>query len=200
MIADPRQPRPGSPWERPTPRQRLGTLALRVAARLTGQHPVLLEYPPTGSDEERWGWGRPANASLHRLLTAQSHRYGETLELIEAQADGLRASQEENDPSWEQSWFTGLDAAVLYAQIRTRKPTRYHEVGSGFSTLFAARAIADEKLDTHIVSVDPQPRAEIDRVCDEVLREPLQLLDPARVSALRTGDVLAYGSALWFET
>jgi Methyltransferase domain len=166
-----------------------------VAARLTGQHPALLEYPPASIDGERWGWGRPPNAALHRLIAAQSPRYRGTLELIEAMADGLRASQRAGGPDWQQDWFTGLDAAALYAQIRTRRPARYHEVGSGYSTRFAARAIADGTLGTRILSVDPQPRADVDRLCDEVLREPLESVDPARVSALQRGDILVIDSS-----
>jgi hypothetical protein len=195
VTADPRQPRPATSGERPALRQRLGALALRIAARLTGQHPILLEYPPPPGDRERWGWGRPRNAAIHGLLEAQTERYREVLELIEAQAPGLRASQEADDPSWHQNWFTGLDAAALYALIRSRRPSRYHEVGSGNSTLFAARAIADEGLQTRILSVDRQPRAEVDRVCDEVIRQPLESVDPARVSTLESGDILLVDSS-----
>ncbi len=37
-----------------------------------------------------------------------------------------------------------------------------------------ARAIADHHLDTRIVSIDPQPRSEIDALCDEVRRHSLE--------------------------
>src|SRR5205823_13278841 len=101
-------------------------------------------------------------------------RYGPDLVCIP------EAGARRGEPFWGQSWFTGVDAAALYSFIRARRPARYHEVGSGNSTLFAARAIRDGGLPTHIVSVDPHPRADIDHVCDEVIRAPLQCLDPDR--------------------
>src|ERR1019366_3993414 len=48
------------------------------------------------------------------------------------------------------------------------------EIGSGNSTKFVARAIADHGLETKIISIDPQPRAEIDSLCNEVMRKPLE--------------------------
>lgn len=64
-------------------------------------------------------------------------------------------------PRFDQDWFPGLDAALLYALTRTRRPSRIVEVGSGHSTRFAARAIADEGLATVIDAIDPAPRADI---------------------------------------
>ena len=40
--------------------------------------------------------------------------------------------------------------------------------------MFARRAIVDHRLATRIVSIDPAPRAEVDAICDEVLRCPLE--------------------------
>ena len=64
------------------------------------------------------------------------------------------------------------------------------EVGSGMSTLFLHRAIRDGGLATRLTSIDPAPREPIDRLCDEIVRRPLEDLDPARFAALQAGDVL----------
>lgn len=65
------------------------------------------------------------------------------------------------EPRWGQDWFCGLDAAMLYGQIRARRPARVVEIGSGHSTRFAARAIADGGLSTQLVTIDPEPRADL---------------------------------------
>lgn len=62
---------------------------------------------------------------------------------------------------WNQSWFPPLDAAAAYAIVRSRAPRRIVEIGSGHSTRFMARAVADGGLDTRILCIDPAPRASL---------------------------------------
>lgn len=62
-------------------------------------------------------------------------------------------------PRWAQAWFPPLDGCVAYAVVRTRKPRRIVEVGSGHSTRFLARAVHDGGLETSITAIDPAPRA-----------------------------------------
>ncbi len=93
---------------------------------------------------------------------------------------------EKTEPYWDQSWWTGVDAAALYMFVRERQPRRYHEVGSGNSTLFAARAVRDGGLATEILSVDPEPRADVDAVCTTTLRLPLQQADVEEIAALES--------------
>jgi hypothetical protein len=174
-------------------------VALRASGRLLRRHPIFLEYPPPDSGLGRWGWGSPPNPALHALIAAGTDAYRTTIELIERHGAHLvripAAETDRGEPFWDQHWFTGLDAAALYSFIRARQPARYHEVGSGNSTLFAARAIRDGGLGTQILSVDPQPRAEVDPVCDEVIRAPLERADPMRVAALEAGDILLVDSS-----
>jgi hypothetical protein len=176
---------------RPSLRERLGGLALRGGGRLLGRHPVVLEYPPPIIDRARWGWGSAPNQALHELISGQRDCYRKALGEIERHAGELGQIEQ----LWDQTWFTGLDAAALYSLIRARGPARYHEIGSGYSTLFAARAVRDGGLSTHILSVDPQPRVNVQEACEEVLRAPLQRADLNRVGALRAGDVLLLDSS-----
>jgi hypothetical protein len=74
------------------------------------------------------------------------------------------------EPSWVNGWLPGLDGAAIYSFLRERRPSLYLEIGSGNSTLFAARARRDGDLPTAIVSIDPQPREDIDGMCDEIYR------------------------------
>jgi predicted O-methyltransferase YrrM len=72
------------------------------------------------------------------------------------------------------NWFPPFDGASLYGLIAERSPRRYIEIGSGMSTRFARQAINDLNLQTRITSIDPHPRADIDRLCDEVVRSRME--------------------------
>lgn len=91
------------------------------------------------------------------------------------------------DPSWRNTWFPFIDAITTYCLIASMKPKRYIEVGSGFSTKFAKRAIRDFSPETKLISIDPYPRDEIDQICDEIMRIPLQDV-PADFFATLTAD------------
>ena len=99
------------------------------------------------------------------------------IDAIERVAEDLKAIARDAkapDPRWEQDWFCGLDAAMLYAQVRARRPARILEIGSGHSTRFAARAIADGGLSTQLIAIDPEPRADLAALKVEWHRETLQ--------------------------
>lgn len=61
-------------------------------------------------------------------------------------------------PRLDQDWFPRLDAAVAYALLRDRRPRLVLEIGSGHSTRFMARALADTGCG-RVIAVDPEPRA-----------------------------------------
>jgi hypothetical protein len=79
---------------------------------------------------------------------------------------------------------------AIYGLLAGRNPQRYIEVGSGNSTRFAARAVADHKLRTRIISIDPEPRSEVDALCDMVLRMPLEDVDSALFAQVEADDVV----------
>src|SRR5262249_24729176 len=93
-------------------------------------------------------------------------------------------------------FFPGLDVVALYYFLSAFEPTTFLEVGSGNSTMVARRAIRDQRLATTITSIDPMPRANIDGICDVVLREPLEnLSDLSIFEQLRAGDILFLDSS-----
>lgn len=98
-------------------------------------------------------------------------------------------------PRFEQDWFPGLDGAVAYALTRTRQPARIVEIGSGHSTRFIARAIADGKLATRLTAIDPAPRASLSGLQIDWLRMPLQRVDSMTFASLAAGDVLFVDSS-----
>jgi hypothetical protein len=170
--------------------------ALRLAERLTGRVCILLDYPPSAAGEPRYGYGRPPNETLFGLISARHEDYVDALRTIENVTDDLKRIERQAgnplEPSWINDWLPGLDGAAIYAFLRDRRPAVYLEIGSGNSTLFADRARRDGQLPTRIVSVDPCPRAEIDSLCDEIFRQPLESVDLALFARLTAGDILFF--------
>jgi len=160
---------------------------------------VAHEYPRVA--RARYGWGGPAHPELEALLHGERRRFhsvlADTLRYREDLARiPVRAPDTERSPRWDNPWFFGLDGAVLYALLRTRQPRVIVEVGSGQSTRFARRAITDGALSTRLVSIDPAPRADVDALCDSVVRAPLEeaATDPQLLN-LAPGDVLFVDSS-----
>ena len=164
--------------------------AARAAQRIGLGYWVALEYPPTA----RTASATRAEGPLHDIVAGAEPAYRATLRTIASFEADLaripRAAHDRRTPSWSNEFMPGLDSASIYAFLRSRRPQTYLEVGSGISTRFARRAIEDGKLETRIVSIDPSPRAEIDALCDQVIRQPLELVDPQRLPPMGSGDVL----------
>ncbi len=93
-------------------------------------------------------------------------------------------------PHWNNVWLPVLDAVELYCLVALKHPRRHVEIGSGNSTKFVARAIKDHGLETKIISIDPQPRAEIDALCHEVKRVPLEKCDLSIFATLAENDIV----------
>ena len=153
---------------------------------------ITLDYPV--HPRPRYGHGRPVHAGLAKLLAGGRDRYAGNLRAILAHADRLEdiplRPGDRGEPAWLNGFIPGLDGAALYAFVADRRPTTYFEVGSGNSTRFARRSVRDHRLETRIVSIDPAPRAEVDALCDEVIRAPLEDVDLAVVDGLAPGDVV----------
>lgn len=146
----------------------------------------------------RWGWGRPVHAGLEKIIAANKEEYARLLNEFARSAQDLakisfnppEGGTANAAPYWDNPFITGIDGISIYCFLKTMNPKRYFEVGSGNSTRFARRAIADHGLRTQITSIDPEPRAEIDAICDRAVRQKAEDVDPALVDELEAGDVL----------
>ena len=98
-------------------------------------------------------------------------------------------------PRWNQDWFPLLDAAAAYAIVRKTRPRRIVEVGSGHSTRFLARAVADGGLATQITSIDPAPRASLSGLPIRRFETRVENADPGLFQALAPGDILFIDSS-----
>jgi hypothetical protein len=169
-------------------------------ARPAGYQHIELEYPV--HPRPRWlGYGRAGERLMAQLarsvpaaraLIAEIAGFHDRFLAIPAHAS-LAANPAE--PSWSNGWFPAFDAVMLYGLLATRNPRWYVEVGSGYSTRFARRAIRDHDLRTKIISIDPCPRAEIDAICDRVVRAPLEEVEPKEIESLSEQDLLFVDSS-----
>jgi predicted O-methyltransferase YrrM len=99
------------------------------------------------------------------------------------------------DARWDQDWFPRLDAAAAYVIVRSERPRRIVEVGSGHSTRFLCRAVEDGDLSTEITAIDPAPRAVIEGLGAVVIRSTLQDAGLEPFTDLAAGDVLFIDSS-----
>jgi hypothetical protein len=120
----------------------------------------------------------PGGKELVALFESSHKRFRELLDLVVVNDQLLRAipfhTDEARSPRWVNEMFPCVDGAILYSLLKRENPKLYVEIGSGNSTKFARRAIEDNRLRTKIVSIDPKPRAEIDELCDQIIRVPLE--------------------------
>lgn len=128
------------------------------------------------------------------LVAAGEERYVELVARlaghVEPLSDLSAREVSEKLPYWENTWFPPLDGLTLYSLVTETKPALYVEVGSGFSTKFVRRAIEDHGLNTRVLSIDPFPRAEIDELCDEVMRTRFEDVGEQVLERLQSGDML----------
>ena len=104
------------------------------------------------------------------------------------------------EPFLKNMWFEGGDARAAYGIPAAKRPKRIIEIGSGNSTMFIRRAIRDFSLATQLTSIDPAPRAEIDRLCNTVVRQSVLDVDLKVFRQLEAGDILFHdGSHLTFN-
>src|SRR5262245_32214605 len=56
---------------------------------------------------------------------------------------------------FENDYFSGLDAAVYYALIRHLRPKRVIEIGAGYSTRIADKALTRNANDGKLICIEP---------------------------------------------
>jgi hypothetical protein len=116
-------------------------------------------------------------------------REEQQLELLRSWADHqdlfdlLRANPEVNTltlgrPYLHNTQYPTPDAEVYAAVIASQRPSRILEIGAGFSTRIARQVVDALALDTEIVVVDPQPRADVTGRA-KVIPRRIEELEPA---------------------
>jgi hypothetical protein len=146
----------------------------------------------------RWGYRLEPNKHIEKAIAANQALYARTLGTFLRYRSAISAiphdslAEDPVSPHWNNLFLSGLDAASLLCFVLETRPQVYFEIGSGNSTKFARHAIKLAGLQTEVISVDPQPRAEIDALCDKVCRMRLEDSDHQIFSVLQAGDILFF--------
>lgn len=155
---------------------------------------VFLDYKVNFSP--RYGHGKPAHNELYAIIDNERENYEalitEMLALKERVWE-IKDSKLEKDslqPTWNNGFLPGLDIIGIYTMLTKFRPATYIEIGSGNSTKVAFKAKNDAGLSTTIVSIDPQPRAEIDQLADKIIRMPFENCSIDLVEELKENDIL----------
>jgi hypothetical protein len=127
-----------------------------------------------------------SNRAQYKLMLSNILRYKDKFQSIK------KSIEEKNsqNPVYNNGFLPGLDIFGIYTIIAEYKPQTYIEVGSGNSTKVAYKSIKENNLKTKIISIDPQPRAEIDKISDEIIRAPFEDINFDFVFALKENDIL----------
>ncbi len=169
----------------------LKSLIKTILPRFQTMH---LEYPV--DLKPRYSKGKPHKA-LHEIINANRSLYEGHLKKALSYQDNLldipvyRPDGDESySPYWINGFLPGLDIIMLYAMMASENPATYIEIGSGNSTMVVAKAKADHKLKTNIISIDPAPRTAIDQLSDKIIREPFENTDLFVFANLKRGDIV----------
>ena len=71
-------------------------------------------------------------------------------------------------------WYPTPDAEIYASMIYERRPDQIVEVGSGFSTLIARRALQYARHEAPLTVIDPAPRTDVERAADQVIYQPVE--------------------------
>ena len=155
---------------------------------------VFLDYKVNFSP--RYGHGKPAHNELYAIIDNERENYEALITEMLALKESIweiKDSKLEKDslqPTWNNGFLPGLDIIGIYTMLTKFRPATYIEIGSGNSTKVAFKAKTDAGLSTTIVSIDPQPRAEIDQLADKIIRMPFENCSIDLVEELKENDIL----------
>jgi len=144
----------------------------------------------------RYGHGKPAHHELYKTIDANRPKYRDLIHKALSYKDKIWSIQDaaketdSNKPTWNNGFLPGLDIIGIYTMISEYRPEKYIEIGSGNSTKVAYKAKIEQNTATEIISIDPMPRAEIDRLADTVIREPFENIDFSMLNNLNENDIL----------
>lgn len=111
-------------------------------------------------------------------------------ELATQYRDELRNKDFEND------YFNGFDAAVYYSLIRHLRPRRVIEIGSGYSTRFARRALTSNEDGGILTCIEPHPeRLNGPGLNIELIQKPVEQIHVEFFLQLEANDILFIDSS-----
>lgn len=144
----------------------------------------------------RYGHGNSPHRELSNIINSNRNQYVDflnktlTYKLKIQEIKSIENEPNKNNPVWNNGFLPGLDIIAIYSMLASINPRKYIEVGSGNSTKVAYKAKQENNLQTKIISIDPQPRAEIDQLADVIIRKPFENIDFEEILSLEENDIL----------
>jgi len=134
----------------------------------------------------------PEQVLRRREFPAINFRWDEQLRLLhelETYSGELPESEVQND------YFSGLDAAIYYSLIRHLKPRRIIEIGGGYSTRIAGKALAANQSG-RLTCIEPFPeRLNGSNLGVDLITKRVEEIDVSFFSSLRANDILFIDSS-----
>ena len=154
-----------------------------------GHSPIFVEYEY--DFKPRWQDG--GNPFIREVIARQQATIDQNIRSLNQFVPLVRALSEKNAVvprvDWKNHFIPALDALTLmWAASRTK--STIIEIGSGNSTLFLRRALESTGISARLVSIDPCPRVEVNALCDEIIRRPVENTDLSMFEKLEAGDVV----------
>lgn len=134
--------------------------------------------------------------AIETLFNECRPRFSEFIgEMARLEAAMLATKEGENPLDWTVRFIPPLDGAAIYTGISLFRPNQIIEVGSGTSTHFMMRAVADQGLSTAMTCIDPRPRTEISALPVTFKRRVLREEDTELAQTLDAGDIVFIDSS-----
>lgn len=140
--------------------------------------------------DELWD-GKPFERPLSKVQGFSSKALNKYLK-YSAELKDVPAAPSDDSFFWDNVMYPPLDAMVYYGIIRQHKPRQIIEIGSGFSSEIAIRAL-DKNKHGQLVCIEPYPTARLDskiKTPNKLLKKPAEKIPTSMFSKLRAGDIL----------
>jgi hypothetical protein len=133
--------------------------------------------------------------AMVQLLKTQEPQFARHLEHFKSFTPDFCRGIEQGVIPWEDAgMFPKLDALAAYGIVRTYKPGRIIEIGSGASSQVMAQALVDNGRGT-LTCIDPAPRRSIQEIGANLIRRALKEQDIAFLNEFQAGDILFIDSS-----
>ena len=121
-------------------------------------------------------------------------------EQYRAELEEIARMPEPDGFNFQNGYFSGLDAALYYALLRDVKPKQVIEIGSGYSTLIADKALNRNRAEGQAVKltcIEPYPQRYLTeaKLDIELIVQKVESLELEFFQRLQSGDVLFIDSS-----
>jgi predicted O-methyltransferase YrrM len=132
-----------------------------------------------------------------REFRAIDFRWNQQLRLLRELATAYRDELHElSNTDLENDYFSGFDAAVYYSLIRYLKPKRVIEIGGGYSTRIAAKALTRNADGGLLTCIEPNPERLNGHARNvELIQKRVEEIDVDFFSQLEANDILFIDSS-----